>query len=115
AILDDRGEQVVLRREAPEDRADTDAGALCHLGDAGVDAALREYRARGLEDEAAVALGIRTERCHAAIGIASSVLIEATSRLRRRVASTAIAPTSSTAPIRNARWYPESVATLLAA
>src|SRR5206468_7408877 len=106
-VLENRSKQVVLRREPAEDRCDTDACAFSDLRDTGLDALLREHRARGLEDEAAIALGVRAEGGHAAAATGSSASwICPTSRLRTMAASTTIAPSIHTAPIRKARRWP---------
>ena len=105
ASLEDRREQVVLRREAAEDRRDADAGAFGHLRHAGLEAVLGEDGARGLENEAAVALGVGAQRRHAATGtISSASWICATSRWRTSSRSTPIAAAIQIAPMKNARW-----------
>ena len=59
--LEDRGDEVVLRREAPEDRRRADPGPLGDVGDARLEAVLGEDDARRLEDPLEVALRVRAE------------------------------------------------------
>jgi hypothetical protein len=59
AVDDDRCNQMLLRREAAEDRALADAGAAGDLRDANLEPMLRERVGGGVEKEPPVALGIR--------------------------------------------------------
>ena len=56
-----RDEQLVLVREATEDRADADARAFGDHRERRVDPLLGEHLARGLDDAREVALGVRTQ------------------------------------------------------
>ena len=70
-LLDDRLEERVLAREAAEDRCVADAGAARDLRHPDVEALLGERQGRRLEDEAAVALGVRAQRALPDLGHAA--------------------------------------------
>ena len=65
-ILDHRGDERLLRREAPEDRRVPDAGSACDLVDADVGAVLGERLGCGVEHAGQVPLRVGSQRRHVA-------------------------------------------------
>src|SRR5579864_4007164 len=98
-LAENRVDQRLLRGEAAEHGAVTDAGAPRHLVDADVDPALGEALLRRAEDEVEVSLRVGPHAPTTAAPPVASASMRATSRLRRSASiSTSAATTNTDAP-----------------
>src|SRR5579864_8069670 len=101
-LAEHRVDQRLLRGEAAEHRAVTDAGPPRHLVDADVDPALGEALLRRAEDEVEVSLRVGPHAPTTAAPPVASASMRATSRLRRSASISTSAATTNTAAPANA-------------
>src|SRR5581483_9121832 len=100
-------DELLLRREAAEDRPVADAGTPRDLVDADVEAALGEALAGHLEQPVVIALRVGPERHAPSAGCArAAAWMRSTSRRRRRTVSTTRPASTKPPPAANAQWKP---------